>query len=328
VLKYSRKENYMNKVDLNQVLDLLISEDREQASKMLHNWFVDMSKGIHESMMQEEDEVLEDERLQDIEDDKDDIESEEFYGESDLGDEEGADEGAGEETADADAAADLGGEMGVDAEPETVEDRVEDLEATLAGLKAQFAELMGGAEDAPEGDAGEAEGSTEGEGEELATEESLAFESKDEDEDDKEEVDESLFDESDFADLEESFELEPVKNPSMMGGQEIGSDGKKIAVNDVSPLPSKKGPDRVGGKPVEIKAKEHKGYERETAPGVKQMPLLKNQVKTADANLTPVSKEGDKSAMLNKKDGFGSDSPKSPIGAGATDLRGSDFKRK
>lgn len=314
----------MNKVDLNQVLDLLISEDRDSASKLLHNWFVDMSKGIHESMMQEEDEVLEDERLQDIEDDKDDIESEEFYGESDLGDE----EGAGDAEVGGEEGAEAGAEFGdaEAAEPETVEDRVEDLEATLAGLKAQFAELMGGAEDAPEAEAGE-EGEGEVEGEESETENT--FESKDEDEDeDKEEVDESLFDESDFADLEESFELEPVKNPSMMGGQEIGSDGKKIAVNDVSPLPSKKGPDRVGGKPVEIKAKEHRGHERETAPGVKQMPLLKNQVKTADANLTPVSKEGDKSAMLNKKDGFGSDSPKSPIGAGATDLRGSDFKRK
>lgn len=321
----------MNKVDLNQVLDLLISEDREQASKLLHNWFVDMSKGIHESMMQEEDEVLEDERLQDIEDAKDDIESEEFYGEGELEDGDAPVDGdAGEEApvdGDVDAAAaDLGGEMDAP-EEQPVEDRVEDLEATLASLKAQFAELMGGAEDAPEGDV--APEASEDEGEEVQAEESLTFESEESEEEEKEEVEESLFDESDFLDLDESFELEPVKNPTMTGGQEVGDAGSKIAVNDRSPLPqNKKGADRVGGKAVEIKAKEHKGYDRETPPAVKKMPLLKNQVTTHDADLTPVSKEGDKSAMLNSKAGFGSDSPKSPIGAGATDLRGNDLKRK
>jgi hypothetical protein len=337
----------MNKVDLNQVLDLLINEEREEASKLLHNWFVNVSKDIHESLMQEDDEVLEDERLQDIEDDKSDIESEEYFGEGDLDDEsaEGGEEDADAEVGaegDADADAEGGAEFGApEAEEVPVEDRVEDLEATLAALKAQFAELMGGEAPADAGMDGAAEAPADEFGAEVPAEEGMAFESeesededkleesdKDEDEDKLEEGEETVFEDDDFVDLEESFELEPVADPKLNGGKEIGSDGKAVSVNDKSPIPQKKGPDRVGGKPVEIKAKEHKGYERETAPGVKTQGLLKNQVKNAKADLTGVSKEGDKSAMLNKKDGFGSDSPKSPIGAGAADLRGSDLKRK
>ncbi|WP_201790287.1 hypothetical protein, partial [Cronobacter sakazakii] len=128
-------------------------------------------------------------------------------------------------------------------------------------LKAQFAELMGGEApadagvdapvdgvDAPEGEFGS---------EEVPAEESLAFESEEsEEEDDKlEEGEETVFEDDDFVDLEESFELEPVADPKLNGGKEIGSDGKAVSVNDKSPIPQKKGPDRVGGKPVEIKAK-------------------------------------------------------------------------
>lgn len=336
----------MAKVDLNQVLDLLINEEREEASKLLHNWFVEVSKGIHESLMQEDDEVLEDERLQDIEDDKNDIESEEYFGEGDLDDDSAE---GGEEDADADAEVgaeggeepSFGGEGAPEAEEVPVEDRVEDLEATLAALKAQFAELMGGTEPADAPEMGAELDAPVGD-EQFPAEESFAFESeesededkleegeKSEDDEDKlDEGEETVFEDDDFVDLEESFELEPVADPKLNGGKEIGSDGASVSVNDKSPIPQKKGPDRVGGKPVEIKAKEHKGYERETAPSVKSQGLLKNQVKNAKADLTSVSKEGDKSAMLNKKDGFGSDSPKSPIGAGAADLRGSDLKRK
>lgn len=134
----------------------------------------------------------------------------------------------------------------------------------------------------------------------------------------------------DFADLEESFKgLETVSDKLQNAeGAQVGSAGK-VAVNTKGTLPSHKGADRVGGKPVEVKGKSHKGFDREPAPKVKTNKVADNQLTNAEAGQKDVKKEGDKAALLNKKDGFGSDSPKSPIGGGASDLRGKkDFKRK
>lgn len=312
----------MQKVDLNKVLEMLINEEQDQATGLLHQWFVEKSKSVHETLMQDDDAVLEDNVSQEIEDDKDEIETQEHYGESE--EEEVSDEVGVEMPAD-----DLDAPM--DAEVEMApEDKVEDLEARLEFLKAEFAKITGALDtDQPldtAGDAGEIEMDAPGDDAmdleggddqfapaEEPKEESLAFEA--------EEVDE-------FADLEESFKLEPVKDPALNGGKEIGAAGATLSVNNKSPIPQKKGEARVGGAAVEIKAQEHKGYAREAAPEVKARPLLKNQVKKAADDQEAVSKEGDKSAKLNSKDGFGSDSPKSPIGAGAADLRGSDLKRK
>lgn len=315
----------MQKVDLNKVLEMLINEEQDQATGLLHQWFVEKSKSVHETLMQDDDAVLEDNMSQEIEDDQDEIKSQEHYGESEE------EEVPGEEAAAEMPADDL--DTPLEAEPEMApEEKVEDLEARLEFLKAEFAKITAVADlDQPldvVGDAGEVEmevpaddafdldggaGDDQFAPAEEPKEESLAFEA--------EEVDE-------FADLEESFKLEPVKDPALNGGKEIGAAGASLSVNNKSPIPQKKGEARVGGAAVEIKAEEHKGYAREAAPEVKARPLLKNQVKKAADDQEAVSKEGDKSAKLNSKDGFGSDSPKSPIGAGAADLRGSDLKRK
>lgn len=143
------------KTDLGRVLELLINEEREEATKLLHNWFVEKSRQIHESLIQEDDE-LDDDRLQDLRDDMDEIESEEFFNEIDLTEDEEEDE---EELTLADAAGDLEAEVAaddveIDAEADEVadlddadvEDRVEDLEAQLAELKAEFDKLMGAEE--------------------------------------------------------------------------------------------------------------------------------------------------------------------------------------
>lgn len=333
----------MKTVDLNKVLEMLVNEEQTEAAGLLHEWFVERSKQIHEELMMEDNSLS-----QDIEDDQEAIKSEEFYSEAE-GDDESAEDDAGEELdGDLDAEADVDmdapeADLDVDMEPAVadapdanISDTIEDLEAVMARLKAEFAEITG---DAAVGDevAGDEFGGDEvaaddmdGEfdavdgdldGDVEVADESLTFESE---ESEEEEVTES---EDDFADLEESWTLEPVKDPNLNGGKEIGADGSKVCVNDKSPLPSHKAADRVGGKAVEIKAETHEGHEREPAPEVKAKPLLKNQVKKATDGRTKVSKEGDKSAMLNSKAGFGSDSPKSPIGQ-ATDLRGSDFKRK
>jgi hypothetical protein len=325
----------MQKVDLTTVLDLLINEEQEQASGLLHQWFVEKSKSVHESLMQEDDSVLEGDLTQKIEDDQEQIKSEEYYSEAEGDDEEAEGEvEGGLEAADDDMEADLDAPADVDMDApmgdmdvldEPVVDEVPTPEALMAKmdeLKAEFMALM-----APEMEANADDGDEEADmpfnGEKKAAE-SFAFESAK----DKDKEDESLEEADDFADLEESWNLEPVADPALSGAKEIGAAGAKVSLNDKSPIPQKKGEARVGGAAVEINAEEHKGYERESSPEVKARPLLKNQVKKSTDGRTGVSKEGDKSAMLNKKDGFGSDSPKSPIGAGAADLRGSDIKRK
>lgn len=318
----------MKTVDLNKVLEMLVNEEQTEAAGLLHEWFVERSKQIHEELMTEDNTLS-----QDIEDDQEAIESEEFYSEAE-GDE--ADDEAMDDEADADL--EVGGEelpVDMDADmvggeelpaEETIGDTIEDLEAVMARLKAEFAEITGadeaGDEMGPEMDAEVGE-PDDMDGEFEKADEALAFESAEADE----EEDEITESEDDFADLDESWVLEPVKDPNLNGGREIGADGAKVAVNDKSPLPEHDADARVGGKAVEIHSDHHEGHEREAAPEVKARPLLKNQVKKATDGRTKVSKEGDKSATLNSKAGFGSDSPKSPIGQ-ATDLRGSDFKRK
>lgn len=311
----------MKTVDLNKVLEMLINEEHDEATGLLHEWFVERSKAVHEELMAEDNTLS-----QDIEDDQEAIKSEEYYNEADEDSDAEGEELDGDMDAGVDADVDAP-EFGDEMEPEmadapaeeTIADTIEDLEAVMARLKAEFAEITGDVDATVDADA---EGMEPVDMDDLGGEDDVAG---DEFASDEEEVTES---EDDFADLEESWTLEPVKDPNLNGGKEIGADGAKVAVNDKSPLPNHKGEDRVGGKAVEIKAETHEGHDREPSPEVKARPLLKNQVKKATDGRTKVSKEGDKSAMLNKKDGFGSDSPKSPIGAGAADLRGSDFKRK
>jgi len=331
----------MKTVDLSKVLEMLVNEEHDEATGLLHEWFVETSKKVLEDQMAEDNSLS-----QDIEDDQEAIKSEEFYSEADGDDEVEAD-------ADEVATDDVDGDDGdVDLEPgaeiESPEevgaeaalgDTIEDLEAVMTRLKAEFAEITGAGADEESVDMdGEVDGDVDepvdmDAGDEMA-DESLAFESADDDgedvdadadADDAEEVTES---EDDFADLEESWNLEPVKATDMVDGKEIGADGKKFAGNDKSPLPEHDADARVGGEAVEIHSEDHSGFDREAAPEVKAKPLLKNQVKKSTDGRSKVSKEGDKSAKLNSKDGFGSDSPKSPIGGGAADLRGSDFKRK
>jgi hypothetical protein len=322
----------MQKVELSEVLDLLIAENREEAETKLHEWFVAKSKGILEELMQEDDEALDD-----IESDQAEIETEEYYGDADLAEADDEVEGEGDDEIVADAGdeiegdevagdlEDVGGEFGE--EEMDVEDKVEDLEAQLASLKAEFDKLMGVEEVEHDMDM-DADGDIGGDmdmdmdmGDEVKAE--GMFEAEDKDDEDEEELKES---DDDFEDLEESFELEKVADPGLSGEKEVGHGGK-VAVHKDSPIPQKKTTDRVGGKAVEIKGKEHKGYEREAAPQVQDKPILKNQVRNAKADLENVKQpEGDKSALLNK--GPAPDKGKSPIGGGAVDLRGDDFKRK
>jgi hypothetical protein len=300
----------MQKVDLKKVLDMLVNEEQDSAEGLLHQWFVEKTKAIHERMIQEDDIFETDDLTKSIEDDQDAIEAEEYYGEdedSPMGDE---DDGA----IDADAASDVEADDGSDddmagdtdvpadvttmaTDPKAIQDQFADLQSDLARLKAEFAKITG--MDASDTSMDPTADST-------ATDPSAPSADASELDDPME----SIFTEEDFADLEESFELEKVTGHDMTtpeyagaGGKFTGTDTRSIALN--------KGPDIMKGKPVEIKSPEYKGgWNRQEAPPVKQGPLARNQVKKSTDDLEEVPPMGPKGALLNSTKDWGKVSPK------------------
>ena len=148
------------KAKLEQVLELMINEESEQAQELLHSIFVDESRRIYADLINEDEEVeeaidagdKEEDFLNDIETAENEIEAEEMYSEDDeedmgddmdaaeddlademMGDDEGEDEAEGEE------------EM-----PAEVEDAFVSVTDGLDELKAAFAELLDNADDADE----------------------------------------------------------------------------------------------------------------------------------------------------------------------------------
>lgn len=296
----------MKKQALSKFVDLVISEDHDRASEAIRQWIVESTKQIYESLIHE-DNMEEDDLTDEIANARATIEAEENLAEDE-------DE------------LKLDSEV-TDGESENLETRVFDLESELASLRDQLAQIQAGDMDDFDDVEGEASDDLTGDdmvGDEMGDEETdfddmddtngMKTESVDDLDEDEEVVEESEELEEDFDDLEESFNLETVKVTSQDKEGELVGTGGKEAVNVKSPIPQKKLTDRKGAEPVVIKAKEHSGYNREAAPAVAKRPLLKNQVNNASNGMSEkVSPEGDKAAVLNKKDGFGSDSPKSPI---------------
>lgn len=103
-------------------------------------------------------------------------------------------------------------------------------------------------------------------------------------------------------DLDESFDFEKVNiKTATTDGVEAG--GKKVQTNDESVIPGNTDMDHRadGAHPIEIKdPNPHNGYAREPAPPVKSLDLGKNVRRTAEQDMSKVSKEGDKSALINK----------------------------
>ena len=131
---------------LEQVLDLLLSEDSDQAAEILHQIIVEKARTLYENIVDEEadDEEELDEAdevggepstdfTDEISSDKDEIDSdEEQDGEAD--DEESDDDSEEDE---------FDGEFGAEEGEGSTEERVEDLESQLAELRAEFDALMG-----------------------------------------------------------------------------------------------------------------------------------------------------------------------------------------
>jgi hypothetical protein len=134
---------------LEKVLDLLLSEDSDQAAELLHQIIVEKARVIYESIVEEDDEEDKEDLdesdevggepnkdfTDEIASDKDEVDADEQNDGEAGGDE---DDGEGSDDEDEEGAED---EFG--AEEGTTEERVEDLESQLAELRAEFDALMG-----------------------------------------------------------------------------------------------------------------------------------------------------------------------------------------
>jgi polyhydroxyalkanoate synthesis regulator phasin len=128
----------MDNKKFEQLIDLIINENEEQARALFHDIVVEKSREIYESMMDEE-QMMSDNPAGPVQDLLDEIGSEES-GMSEDEDEEFdiADmDDDGEEAVDIEMDSEEGGEEGL-------EDRVVDLEDKLDQLMAEFEEIMGG----------------------------------------------------------------------------------------------------------------------------------------------------------------------------------------
>ncbi len=107
---------------IEQVLELLINEEHEAASELLHSVIVEKARDLYEELVDEDFGEADDADFADeIEADEEEVEGEEMFD---------GEEGEGEDDAE-------------DAEEEEIEDRVEDLEAEFAELKAEFEAMVG-----------------------------------------------------------------------------------------------------------------------------------------------------------------------------------------
>jgi hypothetical protein len=170
-----------------QMLELLINEDKEKAEELFHEIVVEKSRNIYESLLESETEEDEDEAVDEATDEEVDEsdeeeldEFEEFEVEADDDMDMGGDP-ADDMIGDIDMDGDDEGDDMEGEDDEDLEDRVVDLEDALDDLKAEFEKMMDG--DEGEGEEDEMDMDMDDEGEEEPEEESIEFESEEEEDD-------------------------------------------------------------------------------------------------------------------------------------------------
>jgi hypothetical protein len=139
----------------NELIELIISEETDQAKDLFHEIIVDKSRSIYESLIDEEEVVDEDEEVDESEEvveETDEEIDESDFDESDFDEELGGD--AAEEMIDDISADEEGLALEAHDGEEEMEDRVVDLEDALDELKAEFEKLMGDDEGEEEMDMG------------------------------------------------------------------------------------------------------------------------------------------------------------------------------
>lgn len=224
----------MDNKKFEQLIDLIINENEEQARELFHEIVVEKSREIYESIMDEE---MMDEggMVGEVGDLMDEINAEEAGGMTEEADDEDFD---GEEVVDIDA-----DDVGDDEEHEEIEDAVIRIEDKLDQLMAEFEQIMGGEEEV----AGDEE-DVAGDEEEVAG--------------DEEEGEEMMEDEEEEEDtLEESITLKKVsvthgdngaqtKSPSLVNSGQAGMDSKPVKFSgDTESVPtSPKGPSNAYSK--------------------------------------------------------------------------------
>jgi hypothetical protein len=242
----------MKKTKLERVLELMINEESDKAKSLLHDIFVEKSRVIYSDIIGEDtahEEKLEeffnfddkDEEAEEIEDDENEIESEEMFGESD---DEVNDFGGEEDFSDEEAEEDLSDEMVDDfsdeeADAPDAEEAMMNVEDALAELKAVFAELTGDESDEEEFDA-----------EADDFESDFEAETSDEEYSDEEEQFESLEEEAKLKPVNVKRDAavkakSPIAKKNDMGGKVTKTDTKAEAGRTVN-APSKqsiKGPE-------------------------------------------------------------------------------------
>lgn len=289
---------------LEKALVALLNEEKSKADALFHEFILERSRQIHESLRQGEDFVLDESW-------ENEMSVDEMFTEADFGDEEvtedeesdidtdidseeetedeTSDEEESEEASDEETTGEAGSEEVAGEEEGTIEDRVADLESELQRLTAEFDGAFGADEDTGEEvialDA-PAFGGEEVVATDVPADMPAAFGGEEVDAEDFESLGESAL-----------SDLETVVVPKNPEGKFL-QDGK-VAVNTKSPIVSKPVEQRQAGEPVKIKAEEHSGYEREAAPKTAGMTKRQNTLAKADAKQTGVSKEGDKSALIN-----------------------------
>jgi len=136
----------MSKSILEQALAHLLNKEEDQASALLHDYYVGIGRKVYEDIMAD-DIAFEDEDTTDLSGAIDEVDADL----TEEGDDEVAPEmDGGEEEATADLEAGLGDEEGaeaVDADAGDVADAMMDVESALAKLKAEFEEMVSGASD-------------------------------------------------------------------------------------------------------------------------------------------------------------------------------------
>ena len=219
----------------NELIELIISEETDQAKALFHDIVVEKSRSIYESLIDEteEDETEEDEELE----------------ESDFDEELGGD--AAEEFIDDISADEEGLALEDEGEEEEMEDRVVDLEDALDELKAEFEKMMAGEE---------------GEEDDMDMDMEPEMDDMEMDMDAEEDEDEEVEDEED--DMEETFVREykekvaapsntsekhssPVakKNPMNANGAKATSTGRSAAETGAAKVTAKVDDAGNGNKP-------------------------------------------------------------------------------
>lgn len=271
----------MDNKKFEQLIDMIINENEEQARALFHDIVVEKSREIYESMMDEEPSMDQVGGL------LDEISAEEqgmTEEEDEFSDIEVSDDGEGEEV-------ELSGDEFADGEAGEgdLEDRVVDLEDKLDELMAEFEEMMGG-DDMGGDDMGGEEDFGGDEGDDMGGEEDFGddemMEGEETDEDDEEES------------LEESVQLQNVKGlyGSKIGGDN-GANAKSVALTKPKIVQTGANPVKFSGSgetvPTSAKAPSNAYTKGETQ--VKGAGTFKNAPggKNVDPTAAPKPKHGD-----------------------------------